>query len=274
MRKLQILLVVLFAISTVAFCATFAYNRFFADHEPPVLTSDVEYIEVSAAADDEELLTGLHAQDNVDGDITGRIQVKSVSALIGARSAQVTYVVFDRASNAATLTREVRYTDYRKPRFALSQPLIYGASQTVTLLDRLSASDVVDGNLTSKIQLTMLNLSNNIEGNYQIRVMVSNSLGDSSMLPLTVTIRNDSIGCPQIELSEYLVYTGVNEPIDLESYIKSVSDPSQPSVRISANDVQITSDVDYTTPGVYEAYYQYTGSTGLEYSVILTVVVE
>lgn len=274
MRKLQILLVILFIISTIAFGLTFAYNMFYADHEPPVLTSNVDFIEVSAAAKESELLTGLSANDNVDGDITDQIQVKSVSSLIGVRTAQVTYVVFDEASNAATLTREVHYTDYQKPRFALSKPLIYGASQTVTLLDRLSANDMADGDLTSKIQLTMLNLSNNIEGTYQIRIMVSNSLGDSAMLPLTVTIRNDPTGTPKIELEEYLVYTSVNQPLDLESYIKSVSDPSAPATRISADNVDISENIDYTTPGVYEVEYRYTGSTGLEYSVILTVVVE
>lgn len=274
MRKIQILLVVVFAISALAFGTTFVYNTFVADRTPPVITSDADYIEVSAADGDAALLSGLHARDDVDGDITERIQIKSISPLIGARSAQVTYVVFDKASNAATFAREVRYTDYQKPQFRLSQPLIYGASQTVTLLDRLSASDVVDGDLTSKIQLTMLNLANDIEGSYQIRVMVSNSLGDSAMLPLTVIIRNTPIGAPEIALSEYLVYTGVDEPLDLESYIVSVSDPSRPSASVSASDVQVTSNIDYTAAGVYEAYYTYTGSTGLDCSVILTVVVE
>lgn len=274
MRNIQILLIVLFVLSLVAFGVTFGYNYFYADTEAPTLTSDLDMLEVSVSATDEDLCAGLHAYDNEDGDITDQIQVKSVSSLIGARSAQVTYVVFDKASNAATLTRDVYYTDYEKPHFALSKPLIYGVSQTVTLLDRLSASDVADGDLSSKIRLTMLNLVTSVEGSYQIRVIVSNSFGDTAMLPLTVTIRNVPIGSPTVELSTYLVYTEAGQQLDLESYISSVTDPAQPGVEIKAKDVSISSNIDYTTPGTYEVHYAYTGATGLDYSVILTVVVE
>lgn len=274
MRNIQILLIVLFVLSLVAFGITFGYNYFYADTEAPVLSSELDSLEISVAATDEELCAGLRAYDDVDGDITDQIRVKSVSQLIGARSAQVTYVVFDAASNAATLTRDVYYTDYEKPHFALSKPLIYGVSQTVTLLDRLSASDVADGDLSSKIRLTMLNLMTSVEGSYKIRVIVSNSLGDTAMLPLTVTIRNTPIGSPTVTLSTYLVYTGVGQALDLESYIDTVEDPSQPNAVINHRDVEITSNIDYTVPGTYEAHYTYTGSTGLDYTVILTVVVE
>ncbi len=274
MRKLQIFLITLFLLSAAAFGLTLVYNTLEADTQAPVLTSDVNYIEISVSAGEEELLQGLHAQDDVDGDLTDQIQIKSVSQLTGARSAEVTYVVFDRASNAATLVREVRYTDYERPRFRLSRPLIYGLSEKVTLLDRLSATDVLDGDLTDRIQLTMLDLVGEGEESYQIRVAVSNSRGDSATLPLTVTLRNDSATAPRIRLSEYLVYTGVDEPVDLESYIVDVRDPNEAEKEIPASDVEITDDIDYTATGVYEAYYSYTGSTGQEYQVILTVVVE
>lgn len=274
MRNIQILLITLFLLVTVAFGLTFAYNTYVADTTPPVLTSDSDSLEVNVNATDEALCAGLSAYDNEDGDLTSRIRVKSVSQLIGSNSAQVTYVVFDNASNAATLTRTIYYSDYKKPHYSLSQPLIYGISQTVTLLDRLSAYDVVDGDLSSKIRLTMVNLITSVAGSYQIRVIVSNSLGDTAMLPLTVTIRNTPIGSPTIKLSTYLVYTEVNQPLSLPDYIESVKDPTADAARIDKSNVRIISDINYTQAGVYDVHYTYTGTTGLDYDVILTVVVE
>lgn len=131
--------------------------------------------------------------------------------------------MFDSASNFCTFTRPIYYTDYHKPRFSLSQPLVYGVGSTVTLLDRLKAEDVLDGDLTDKMRLTLVNLSVGTEGDYRIRVQVTNSAGDTSMLSLTVMIRNRTARHPVITLSDYLVYaTGDETPEDYRSLITSV----------------------------------------------------
>lgn len=276
MRNIQIILLIVFFICAIAFGITFGYNYLYADNVNPVIScvDGDSALEVSVAATRKELCAGLLATDNVSGDITDRIQVKSVSTLIGANTAQVSYVVFDDASNAGTYTRTVIYTDYEKPRYALSKPLLFSVGQTVTLLDRLTASDVIDGDITDKIRLTMVNLSNEVAGEYGLRVMVTNSLGDTSMIPLTVTIRNTPIGSPTITLKEYLVYTNVGTPLTLESYIADVIDPVAPSGKGNRQKVVITSSVNYERTGVYDVSYTYVGTTGLDYSVILTVVVE
>lgn len=276
MRNIQIILIILFLVGAVAFCMTFGYNYFYADTENPVISCSEQdsTIEVSVSATKQDLCAGLKAFDNVSGDITDRIQVKSVSSLIGFNTAQVTYVVFDDASNAGTYNRTVVYSDYEKPHYALSKPLLFSVGQTVTLLDRLTASDVIDGDISNKIRLTMVNLSNDVAGDYNIRVMVTNSLGDTSMIPLTITIRNTPIGSPTVELDEYLVYTKVGQPLALEDYIKSVIDPAAANGRGNIKNVKIISSVNYELAGVYDVSYTYTGMTGLEYSVILTVVVE
>lgn len=276
MRNIQIILIILFLVGVVAFGMTFGYNYFYSDKESPVIYCENEdsSIEVSVTATKQELCAGLRARDNASGDITDRIQVKSVSTLVSSNSAQVTYVVFDDASNAGTYTRTVVYTDYEKPHYALSKPLLFGVGQTVTLLDRLTASDILDGDISNKIRLTMVNLTNDTAGSYNIRVMVTNSLGDTSMIPLTIIIRNTPIGSPTIELSEYIVYTKVGKPLNLEDYILSVDDPAAPSGRGNIKNVEITSSVNYQSAGAYDVCYSYVGTTGLQYDVILTVIVE
>lgn len=37
----------------------------------------------------------------------------------------VTYVVFDSSNQSASLTRNVRFTDYRSSRFITAKPLVY-----------------------------------------------------------------------------------------------------------------------------------------------------
>ena len=258
MRKLQITLIALFLAVAIAFCAVFLHDRLTADHTAPRIVSDGVPLEVSVNATDAELCAGLTAADDRDG----------------ANSAQATYTVFDSASNFCTFTRPIYYTDYHKPRFSLSQPLVYGVGSTVTLLDRLKAEDVLDGDLTDMMRLSERNLSVGTEGDYRIRVQVTNSAGDTSMLSLTVMIRNRTARHPVITLSDYLVYaTGDETPEDYRSLITSVLQ-SEHGASVDPSKVEISGKIDHEHPGSYDVLFSYTNDAGLESSVILTVVVE
>ncbi|MDR0889423.1 MAG: bacterial Ig-like domain-containing protein [Oscillospiraceae bacterium] len=275
MRTIQILVISLFLVVAIAFSAYLVYDYTQVDHNPPVIISDGIALQVSASATDEELCAGLTALDDVDGDITDRIIVRSVSHLVGSNTAAISYVVFDANTNPATFSRTVYYTDYYKPRFSLSAPLIYNVGTTVTLLDRLHAYDAVDGDISGKLRITELTLSNTVEGEYTIRVQVTNDSGDTSSIPLTVTIRNSTSRHPQIKLSEYLVYITDKrlETEDFREFITSAFE-SKNGKEIDPKDIEITGEVDYTRSGVYDITFSYTNSENLSYSVILTVVLE
>ena len=77
--------------------------------------------------------------------------------------------------------------------------------KTVTLLDRLTAYDQVDGDLTGSIRMTIQNLNIAAAGVYSITLQVTNSLGDTAVLPLSVIVQETS-KLPSITLQEYLVY--------------------------------------------------------------------
>lgn len=167
-RKMQRVILALFILTLLAFCGLRIYRRLTVDVTPPVITCSSGSIDVSVTAGDEALLQGVMASDDRDGDLTDQILIKGVSPSLTDSSAQVTYIVFDSANNMATVTRTVRYTDYEAPRFALSQPLVYPAGQTVTLLDRLTASDVLDGDISSGIRITSQNVINSQPGVYSV----------------------------------------------------------------------------------------------------------
>ena len=273
LRTIRVILVTLFVLTALGFATLVVYQFTHDDTAPPVITSDSDLLELSVTATEQELKQGLKAYDNMDGDITDRIVVQRISHLVNATDATVTYLVFDDASNAATYQRTLRYTDYQKPRFYLTKALTYNVGETITLRDRLSARDVIDGDLTDSILVSESNASNTVPGYYAITVQVTNSAGDTAVLPLTVTVQNQSVTTPRILLREQLVYVDAGQSVNYASYLLSATDPmlnGTQNSQVTIND----EDADLSTPGVYEVYYYLLGKSGETATAILTVVVE
>ena len=265
-RIMQRVILALFILTLLAFCGLRIYRQVTVDVTPPVITCSSDSIDASVTAGDEALLQGVMASDDRDGDLTDQILIKGVSPSLTDSSAQVTYIVFDSANNMASVTRTVRYTDYQAPRFALSQPLVYPAGQTVTLLDRLTASD---GDISSGIRITSQNVINSQPGVYSVTAQVDSRLGSTVVLPLKVVI---TAGGPQlITLSDYLVYLPRGSAFDAAGYIQSVTAPD--GTALSAGQVSIESPVDTSVPGTYHVGYSVTAQ-GQSYTVYLAVVVE
>lgn len=274
MRTIRVLTVLIF-LAAVCLTLLSGYSaRVLEDHTPPVFSGDTEALSISVTDPKEALLAGLTAKDDRDGDLTGEILVEHVSGLVGEQSVNVTYAVFDRSENVAKLTRRVTYADYVSPRFSLTGPLIYRVGSKIMLSDRLSATDCLDGDITNSVRLAAQGLSNTAAGSYRITVQVTNSLGDTSILPLTVQVVPNGVNTPQISLSQYIVYMKAGEMLLPNQYVTRVTDPAAEGQSISTRSVRMDrSTVDMNTPGVYEVYYSYTGreATGMS---ILTVVVE
>lgn len=295
MRNLRIVVISLFLVVSILFCVVFAYTQFMLDRTPPMIRCDGTPLQVSVKATDQELCSGLTATDDVDGDLTDRIIVRKVSKLVGNNTATVNYAVFDSSSNFCTFSRNVYYTDYCKPKFALSQPLIYSVSSTVNLQDRLTASDVIDGDISGRIRVSSANLTNTAAGKYPISVQVTNSSGDTSILQLTVTIQNTVSTQPIIRLSDYLIYINESEHLtidDFRAYIDTVQSDGILLEPVDPSQVQISGFADINNDGVqedlfladgsfadvptgsYDVAYFYTNQDGQSYEVILTVVKE
>lgn len=239
------------------------------DTVPPEITIDSDVLEVSVQADEQEFFSGVTAWDSRDGDLTGQLQVEHISQLIGENTAKITYAVFDDAGNAATASRTLVFTDYSGPRFQLSQSLNYQLGSTVTLLDRLTAVDEMDGDITGRIRITSQGLSVDVEGVYYLVVQVTNSMGDTQVLELPVVIQNITETTPEIVLSDYIVYLEVGAEFEPKTYLKKVIDPAGVGYR---SKVEIQSNVDTEKEGVYEVIYSYQGEED-ETRVIMTVIV-
>lgn len=276
MRNLRMITIMLFIAVSIAFLVLYGYDRTILDNQPPKIECDGAQLEVSVRATDMELCKGLTAYDDVDGDITDQIVVRKISQLVDAKSAIISYAVFDSSSNCCTFSRYVTYTDYEKPHFKLSQPLIYNVNATVTLQDRLNAYDVIDGDISNRMRVSSANLGITDVGEYPVTVQVTNSTGDTSMVALTVVIQNYTSQHPKIYLDDYLIYIDEGETIDLESlreHIVSVRE-SDHGATVDPSEVEITGEINYETRGSNYITFSYTNEAGLTYSVLLTVVIE
>ena len=279
LRTIRIILIVVFVLALIwtGFLVVYRYTH--DDIAAPVFVSDTlqadgqDILEVSVNASKEELLQGLSAYDNMDGDITDRIMIRNVSQLINGSDATITYIVFDAASNYAFYARTLRYTDYTSPRFKLSGPMVFNTGSDFSILSRVSVEDSIEGDISNLITIRSSTVMRNIAGTYHAEISVKNRMGDVVDLPMTVVVTNINSKTPTIELTSYLVYARRGATPDFRSMIRTATDPLGDG-RSRPGDVVInSSSYDPNTPGVYEIFYYYTSPSSGETAQSIQIVI-
>ena len=264
MKILERVTVIVFVAVLAVFVGVKAYTRLAVDTTPPQISCDTDTIDISVSDPESVLLQGVTARDDRDGDLTGSILIKGVTNLLSGNTARVSYVVFDSSNNMATCQRTIRYTDYEKPRFALSQPLIYPEGGPVMVLDKLSAADSAGEDISDNISIVSQNIDIYTAGQYFLTAQVSNSQGDIESVTLPVIISSSKKQL--VELKEYLVYLDQGASFNSGSYVSSVKDSAGAAYDLSHLGVE--GQVDTSVPGTYYVSYSFQTCT-----VILTVVV-
>ena len=243
----------LLAVTAVLYIGNGLFARLSGREVGPVIECPEEVLEVSIHDGEQALLTGVTARDKQDGDLTDRVMVGGVSKLIGGNRAKVTCMVFDSDDNMASLVRQVRYTDYRRPRISLRAPLVFASEKEAKLLEQVMVSDVLDGDLSEKARVSTLWATED-EGVYSATVLVTNSMGDTAMVEVPVLIGRSG----GILLRRQVIYLQQGEAFDPKAALAS-----------DATGVQIQSEVDTAKAGCY--WVRYSRGDALA---ILTVVVE
>lgn len=312
MKKARIILAILCALAAFGGYRYYQNEQEQTDTEGPVLQAADEALSVSIGASEEELKEGVTARDERDGDVTDSIVIESIEkdAEGGQNQFLVNYVAFDESSNTGRLTRSLTYTDYRKVHFSIESPLRFPANQKLSLFSYITADDCIDGDVTPFITLDgdeSLLGDEPQAGLYDCTVSVTNSVGDTTSLPIQVEIYEDSYEerslRPSIQLKENLIYLKQGESFEPTDYLDYVNDggTSQidygPMVSVYANgewsdvteqvangselkwvnisQIGISSSVDVNIPGIYNVVYTYTAQkSGYDCTAYLMVVVE
>lgn len=274
MRIVRIILIVVSILSLGIFGISELIRFSGRDTEAPEITSDRDVLEIPCEYTQEQLMEGLSAEDETDGDLTPEIIAGPFSRFINTGECNLTYVVFDSSDQPATLTRKVRFTDYHPPRFTLTEPLVFSEQEGsyTTAMERLGASDQLDGDLKEWITQTDTDVNYQRVGTYTMSVEVSNSFGDTSLAALPVHVVSAENRRVDIALTSGIVYISAGESLDPSAYISGVTAADGSSLDPSA--VTAESAVDTNTPGCYEVHYQVFDAGGNTGETWLTVIVE
>ena len=274
MRKsFKILLAVLMVLSIATAVGYKMYERSRSSLLPPEIQFEEGIISVPTKASDEQLLKGVTATDPEDGDVTASVIVEGMSKLVGKNNVTVSYIAFDSQNHMTRAERTVHLTDYHPPRFALKEPLCFRLSNNINILKCIQANDILDGDISKKVKYTVDDGSLLLKsvGECKITLSVTNSLGQTVKLPVTVDITNANSNSSEVMLDEYLIYIKKGASFDAESHIVGYTDNGV--LHKGADGVSISGSVNTNTPGIYTVKYSY-GSEQLSGYTKLVVVVE
>ena len=241
------------------------------DNVPPVITSTVDELHVDVTAGKEGLKEGLSASDNVDGDITEDIIVGAISSFKEKGVSDVEYVVFDANNNVGRYERTVHFENYESPKLHLSKALVYEINGAINITDRLTATDVLEGDISEKIRFYSMNLTTTEEGTYKLNVELKNSYGDLVKHELPIHIVPYSCLQELIQLKEYLVYVKQGETLSPEKYVEKIVSSS--GKELALENVKITKEVDISKPGIGQICYELYEGEEIVYVTYLTVIV-
>ena len=271
MKYVRIVVVILLIASLAIYASGTIKEKREEDPTMPTITSDRDVVEVSVNYEEADLLAGLEAYDEKDGDLTSDILVGEFSQFVEKGMCNITYVVFDSSNQAARLSRKVKFLDYESPKFTVSEPLIFTVGKSESAVERVKATDLLDGNITALVKQTATTIDYRTEGDYTITVEVTNSFGDVSQETLPVHVIEPSRQALKISLSDYVIYIRQGEEFDPRSYIESLED-SYGEV-LDTGGVQVDSEVDTQTEGCYEVHYEAKNENGLKGETWMTVIV-
>lgn len=272
-RKNIVLLLLLTALALAAAIGFAIRSRSVSSPQYPEIRFAQNTISASVDASEAELLRGVTAVDPEDGDVTESLVVEGFSSLVRDNEVKVTYVAFDSQSHVTKAQRTVKFTDYTGPRFTMSGPMIFKRANDIDVLENVGAVDPFDGDISGRVKYSIATnaISLNEAGEYEIKLMVTNRIGDTETLTLPVEITAQSVNSENIELSDYIVYLNVGDDFNARDYVKGYT-TSSGSFYEGSSGLSIKSDVDTDEAGIYSVTYTYNGRP--ESRTRLVVVVE
>lgn len=248
MKRLKRISRILLVVTAVMMIGLNAYEFIMKDKEPPVISFPDGELSVSIAATDKELVQDVKAKDNRSGDISSSVVVEKMSSIDENASRVVTYAAIDKAGNVGRQERLIAYTDYTKPRFDLAEPLRFPLEKIPdNVMEGVTVSSSIDGDISEKVKFQFLG-----DYNYQnagvmdIEIRVVDSAGVNTVLPTKLEWYDPKEETIPVTLTQYIVYLEAGAEFNPNDYLSEVDPKAK---------VQVESDVDTSTAGVYHVEY-------------------
>lgn len=224
MKYFRIGVVVAFIVTVLVFTKYYIENHIRADHTYPSIQVEEAEIKAPIDASDEYLLQGVTATDPKDGDITEKLIVESISSFIEPGVCKVTYAVCDADKHVAHASRKLIYEGYKKPQFTLSRALIYSVHDPITLKTVIGAEDVIDGDISENVILTIPEYETGDSGIFTIHAETFNSKGDTVSADFPLVVEDSDPSGPVIKLKKYIDYIENGSSVNPYKYLESATD--------------------------------------------------
>lgn len=274
-------LLVFLAIVLALFAVYRVWKKSATDIVPPVISFDSGVIEISVHDDRDIMLEGITVIDDCDGNVSASLMIEKIGVINEDHECVVTYAAFDSAGNVTKARRTVRYTDYESPKFYLDAPLLYVIGRDVDVVNRIIATDVIDGDISHRIKVTAVSeIPITSEGAHDMLFRVTNSMGDTTELIIPAEVYPTNKYNADLLLSNYLVYIQTGETFDAKQYLHFFKHGNTSvflgSALPEAYHLVTRGDVDTSVPGVYPVSYTLTytanNTTYTAYSKLIVIV--
>lgn len=269
-RILRITVVILFLAVSAVFGKVYYEDVFCKDKTLPKITIDKDVIKVKTNAKEKDLLKGVSAFDEKDGDITDKVIVESISKFYEPGVCKVKYAVCDSDSHVATASRKIQYIGYTSPKFSLNRSLLFRLGERINLSSIVEATDVIEGDITKNVIVVSSDYKSGQVGTFHVEMKTSNEKGDIVTLTVPMIVEEIDVSAPNITLKQNLLYKKAGKSINPEDYIESIE--NEIGETISGATVTIESNVNYKKPGVYTVRYYVTDSKGRVGQAMMNVV--
>jgi len=156
----------------------------FKDLESPKIKLNDNLKNVNLCPNDKYIDPGVTVIDNVDGDITDKVEVKT-------KNDKIYYTAIDSSGNKKIIFRDIKYYDNEIPKISLKgSKKIYVFKDNKYIEKGYEAIDNCDGDISDKVKINS-NLDNSKVGNYKINYSIYDNFANENSLTREVIVYDD-----------------------------------------------------------------------------------
>lgn len=208
------------------------------------------------------LLKGVTAYDENDGDITSKLTVSGQNSINWTKLGiyKIVYSVTDSSGNTKTKNVNVIVQDTKCPVISGVKKLTAAkGTKTVNYLSGVTANDVRDGNLTSSIKVDSSKVNLNVSGTYKVVYSVADSLGNSCPVETTIDVIDSN--APVCSLSTSKITHEFTKNPAAYNWNSYISCKTSSGAAIANSNIKIdSSSVNLNKLGTYSVYYYATNA--------------
>ena len=245
-------LVIFLAVICIALSGLVIWTRVHADQEGPEITFGENEIVYRAGMDFSELLEGVSAEDDVEGDVTDSLAVESVYP-VDEETALAVYVAKDSKNNVTKVKKEIAYeagqdeevSDQSK---AEEETDAEADSSEESVSSEESGAEETDLTPTPEVTPTQTALSEEDQAREEQEALAEAMPAQS----------------PRLYLTDYIIHVNRGEPVNKLDYISELW-----------HYIRVEGNLDVNVAGTYELSYYVTDTNGNTSNVAqLKVIVE